>query len=104
MIGGLSIPYVTIPTNNSTGITIGGTKYFMVILLLENRFGLVNSATLQSAEDYCRRRQDKTGEQHHSEKVFRNSRIDRRPTKRGRMFVHWQEPRQTPRNSHVACF
>jgi hypothetical protein len=56
MIGGLSIPYVTIPTNNSTGITIGGTKYFMVILLLENRFGLVNSATLQSAEDYCGRR------------------------------------------------
>ena len=52
MIGGLSIPYVTIPTNNSTGITIGGTKYFMVILLLENRFGLVNRATLQSAEDY----------------------------------------------------
>ena len=35
MIGGLSIPYVTIPTNNSTGITIGGTKYFMVILLLD---------------------------------------------------------------------
>jgi hypothetical protein len=34
MIGGLSIPYATIPMNKRTGITIGGTKYFMVFPLL----------------------------------------------------------------------
>jgi hypothetical protein len=32
IIGGLSIPYVTTATNNRTGITIGGTRYFMVSL------------------------------------------------------------------------
>ena len=29
-MGGLSTPYATTPMNNSTGITIGGTRYFMV--------------------------------------------------------------------------
>jgi hypothetical protein len=28
-MGGLSTPYATTPMNNSTGITIGGTRYFM---------------------------------------------------------------------------
>src|SRR5205809_114793 len=28
-IGGLSIPYAAIPINKSTGITIGGTRYFI---------------------------------------------------------------------------
>lgn len=32
IIGGLSIPYVTIPANNRAGITMGGTRYFMVFL------------------------------------------------------------------------
>jgi hypothetical protein len=30
IIGGLSIPYATIPMNKRTGITIGGTRYFIV--------------------------------------------------------------------------
>jgi hypothetical protein len=34
IIGGLSIPYATIPMNRMTGITIGGTRYFMVFPLL----------------------------------------------------------------------
>ena len=34
MSGGLSIPYATTATNNRTGITIGGTRYFMVFPLL----------------------------------------------------------------------
>jgi hypothetical protein len=29
-IGGLNIPYAAIPINKRTGITIGGTRYFMV--------------------------------------------------------------------------
>ncbi len=29
-MGGLSIPNATTEMNNSTGITIGGTRYFMV--------------------------------------------------------------------------
>jgi hypothetical protein len=29
-IGGLSIPYAAIPMNKRIGITIGGTKYFMI--------------------------------------------------------------------------
>ena len=33
IIGGLSIPYVTIPTNNRPGITMGGTRYFMGLFL-----------------------------------------------------------------------
>jgi hypothetical protein len=36
MIGGLSIPYATTPMNKRTGITIGGTKYFMAFPLLES--------------------------------------------------------------------
>jgi hypothetical protein len=39
IIGGLSIPYATIPMNKRTGMTIGGTKYFMVFPLLENWIG-----------------------------------------------------------------
>jgi len=39
IIGGLSIPYATIPMNKRTGMTIGGTRYFMVFPLLENRIG-----------------------------------------------------------------
>jgi hypothetical protein len=34
LIGGLSIPYATIPMNRRIGITIGGTRYFMVFPLL----------------------------------------------------------------------
>jgi hypothetical protein len=30
MIGGFNIPYARTPIINSTGITIGGTRYFMV--------------------------------------------------------------------------
>jgi hypothetical protein len=30
MIGDLSIPYAMTPINNRTGMTIGGTKYFIV--------------------------------------------------------------------------
>jgi len=30
IIGGLSIPYAAMPINKRTGITIGGTRYFMV--------------------------------------------------------------------------
>jgi hypothetical protein len=30
IIGGLSIPYATIPMNKRTGITIGGTRYFII--------------------------------------------------------------------------
>jgi hypothetical protein len=30
IIGGLSIAYVAMPINKRTGITIGGTRYFMV--------------------------------------------------------------------------
>jgi hypothetical protein len=33
IIGGLSIQYETIPMNKRTGITIGGTRYFMVFPL-----------------------------------------------------------------------
>lgn len=36
IIGGLSIPYATMPMNKRIGMTIGGTKYFMVFPLLEN--------------------------------------------------------------------
>ena len=43
IIGGPSIPYVTIPTNNKAGITMGGTRYFMVSSLLEKRLGVVVS-------------------------------------------------------------
>jgi hypothetical protein len=39
VIGGLSIAYATIPMNKRTGMTIGGTRYFMVFPLLENRIG-----------------------------------------------------------------
>jgi hypothetical protein len=39
IIGGLSIPNATIPMNKRTGMTIGGTRYFMVFPLLENRIG-----------------------------------------------------------------
>ena len=31
IIGGLSIPYATIPMNKRTGMTIGGTRYFMAL-------------------------------------------------------------------------
>src|SRR5438128_1692273 len=34
IIGGLSIPYAAIPINKRTGITIGGTRYFMVVPLI----------------------------------------------------------------------
>jgi len=55
MIGDLSIPYAAIPTNNRTGITMGGTRYFMVSLLLEKRLGVVVRAALQFTEEYgCR--------------------------------------------------
>ena len=30
IIGGLSIPYAAMPINKRTGITIGGTRYFML--------------------------------------------------------------------------
>jgi hypothetical protein len=30
MIGGLSIPYAAMPINKRIGITMGGTRYFMV--------------------------------------------------------------------------
>jgi hypothetical protein len=51
IIGGLSIPYVTIPANNRSGITIGGTRYFMVSSLLEKRLGVVGRAALQFTEE-----------------------------------------------------
>jgi hypothetical protein len=34
MMGGLSTPYATTPMNKKSGITIGGTRYFMVFPLL----------------------------------------------------------------------
>jgi hypothetical protein len=64
IIGGLSIPYATIPTNNRAGITMGGTRYFMVSSLSEERVGVVVRAALQFTEEYARR-QGKAGEQHY---------------------------------------
>ena len=75
IIGGLSIPYATIPMNKRTGMTIGGTRYFMVFPLLENWMGgssrhhfpdavgalgreperNVVGPALQHAGEYCRR-------------------------------------------------
>ena len=75
IIGGLSIPYATIPMDKSTGMTIGGTRYFMVFPLLENWMGgssrhhfsdavgalggeperNVVGPALQHAGEYCRR-------------------------------------------------
>ena len=75
IIGGLSIPYARIPMNKRTGITIGGTRYFMVFPLLENWMGgssrhhfsdavgalgreperNVVGPALQHAGEYCRR-------------------------------------------------
>ena len=80
MIGGLSIPYVTIPMNNRTGITMGGTRYFMVSLLLEKRLGVVVRAALQFTEEYGRR-QGKADEQHYGAQVFLSSRIGRLSTR-----------------------
>jgi hypothetical protein len=37
MIGGLSIPYATTPMNKRTGITIGGTTYFMAFSVARER-------------------------------------------------------------------
>jgi hypothetical protein len=34
-MGGLSVPYAMTPINNRTGITIGGTRYFMVLPVKE---------------------------------------------------------------------
>jgi hypothetical protein len=76
IIGGPSIPYVTIPTNNKAGITMGGTRYFMVSSLLEKRLGVVFRAALQFTEEY-RRRQGKADEQHYGVRVFLSSRIGR---------------------------
>jgi hypothetical protein len=64
IIGGLSIPYVTIPTNNRAGITMGATRYFMVSSLLKKRLGVVVRAALQFTEEYGRR-QGKGYEQHY---------------------------------------
>ncbi len=100
ILGGLSIPYVTIPTNNRAGITMGGTRYFMVSSLLEKRLGVVVRAALQFTEEYGRR-QGKGDEQHYGVYVFLTSRIGRLSTGRGRMLVHWQEPCQSPGNSRI---
>jgi hypothetical protein len=100
IIGGLSIPYVTIPTNNRAGITMGGTRYFMASSLLEKRLGVVVRAALQFTEEYGRR-QGKGDEQHYGVYVFLTSHIGRLSTGRGRMLVHWQEPCQSPGNSRI---
>lgn len=63
IIGGPSIPYVAIPTNNKAGITMGGTRYLMVSSLLEKRLGVVFRAALQFTEEY-RRRQGKADDEH----------------------------------------
>jgi hypothetical protein len=34
IIGGLTIPYVTTATNNRSGITIGGTRYFIGLFFI----------------------------------------------------------------------
>jgi hypothetical protein len=95
IIGGLSIPYVTIPTNNRAGITTGGTRYLMVSSLLEKRLGFVVRAALQFTEEYGRH-QGKADEQHYGAQVFLSSRIGRLSPRRGGVRVHWQEPRQSP--------
>ena len=100
IFGGLSIPYVTIPTNNRIGITIGGTRYFTVSFLLEKLLGAVVRAALQFTEKYGRR-QGKGDEQHYGVKVSLTSRIGRLSIGRGRMLVHWQEPCQSPSNGRI---
>jgi hypothetical protein len=62
IIGGLSIPYVTIPTSKRAGIMMGGTRYFTVYSLFEKRLGVVVRAALQYTEEYGRR-QGKADEQ-----------------------------------------
>ncbi len=51
MIGGRSIPYAAMPMNNRTGITIGGTRYFMFLPLCKEPDCGVRS---QHAGEYCR--------------------------------------------------
>jgi hypothetical protein len=99
-IGGLSIPYVTIPTKNRAGITMGGTRYFMLSSLLEKRLRVVVCTALQFTEEYGRR-QGKADEQHYGVQVFLSSRIGRLSTRRGGVLVHWQEPCQSPGNSQI---
>lgn len=100
IIGGLSIPYVTIPTNNRAGITMGGTRYFTVSSLFEKGLGVVVRAALQFTEEYGRG-EGKADEQHYGMQVFLSSHIGRLSTRRGGVLVHWQEPYQSPGNSQI---
>jgi hypothetical protein len=51
IIGGPSIPYAAISMNKRIGITIGGTKYFMVFPLLGDRISGTRRRHLSSDAD-----------------------------------------------------
>src|ERR1700730_6365767 len=71
-MGGLSTPYATTPMNSRTGMTIGGTRYFMRFPRLKRtRFGCTSwqrrrvvDARSQHAEEGCGA-EGEAGEQYH---------------------------------------
>src|ERR1700722_8905270 len=93
-MGGLSIPYATIPMNSRTGMTIGGTRYFMRFPDLKRRRlaapaglhrRLVNARS-QRAEEDCGA-EGKAGEQYHGLPIFLLPRTHPLPTLQRRRFL-----------------
>ena len=54
MIGGRNIAYATTPIINRTGITIGGTRYFMTFRFVRERGGADYHVLARSAEAAAR--------------------------------------------------
>lgn len=117
VIGGLSIAYATIPMNKRTGITIGGTTYFMtggrVVGISRLHFSRNSSALERSPErkpgrcpiTTCRRILPPQGQSRRAtsqrENISGSAYWPTLSTRLGRIRARWHKPYRSLSESHV---
>src|SRR5207244_6269293 len=85
-IGGPSTAYAAIPITRRTGMTIGGTRYFMGFSRYGERIAGTAGDGSQHADERCRPK-SKAGEHDHRLKIFLGLCISLLPNRRSRPSV-----------------